>query len=188
MTATVEDGTRPCSNCGAEPGQRHDPDHCDIARCEVTGRQFIQCDAHDSIVEMLSGTPPTNPTPAHECIPDVWSGLWPGVAECREYGWYSRWGPPWVRCEPDHPEATEDLNRLAIEAVWDPELKRRVKRADLFGYACVACGLNNLTNVGNGIGCDDCGTIQIRRRLDDKVVTITTDALLKIISNVPDGQ
>lgn len=35
---------------------------------------------------------------------------------------------------------------------------------DLFGIACTQCGSRDLNHVGNGVGCNACGTIQIRRR------------------------
>lgn len=48
----------------------------------------------------------------------VWTGLWPGVAECRERGWFCqdghgsdpRWGS-FCPCSKDAPGAMEDLNR-----------------------------------------------------------------------------
>lgn len=65
-----------------------------------------------------------------------WSGEWPGLAECREFGWYVKWvetdhpwgGTCWQRCGPEDPDARGDLNRLAVEARWDADKGRFVRR------------------------------------------------------------
>jgi hypothetical protein len=57
-----------------------------------------------------------------------WSGYWPGVAECREYDFWCKWGESggWIQCDRDDPDAREDLNRLVTECVWDVEKQRFV--------------------------------------------------------------
>ena len=55
-----------------------------------------------------------------------WAGLWPGVKECREFGWYSEKG--WVPCAKEEPGAQENLSRLVEEARWDRAEKRWVQR------------------------------------------------------------
>lgn len=94
-----------CPDCGVSPGANHTPG-CDVERCPNCGHQAISCDCE-----------------AHECAslkPIPWSGEWPGVAECREFGWYSRMTKHgWFRTNSSHPEATEDLSRLATDAVWN---------------------------------------------------------------------
>jgi hypothetical protein len=65
-----------------------------------------------------------------------WSGVWPGVEECREYGLYCYWDESakhkWVECGPDHPGATENLNRLNEwgDFYWDIPSQRWVKRKE----------------------------------------------------------
>lgn len=59
----------------------------------------------------------------HRRLP--WSGIWPGKLECREYGFWCA-GPPWVPVPAGTPGATENLNRLYTECVWDVEKQRFV--------------------------------------------------------------
>ncbi len=99
-----------CPDCGASPGEHHVPD-CDVEQCPYCGTQLISCSCEDD-------------PPGDDRLP--WTGTWPGVEECREYGWYSRRGPGgWEPCGPDVAgDVTEDLNRLRREAVWDRMKKR----------------------------------------------------------------
>jgi predicted Zn-ribbon and HTH transcriptional regulator len=83
-----------CPDCGVHVGLPHEQG-CDVARCPECGTQRIQCDE-----------------PGHDIDDDraVWTGLWPGLAECRRLGWYVG--------------GREDLNRLAFagatgELSWD---------------------------------------------------------------------
>jgi hypothetical protein len=128
MTA-IGEITVTCPDCGANVNATHQ-DGCDVARCLVTGMQRLQCDGlHD-----IEG-PPGCFTPA-VCGDDIWTGLWPGEAECIEYGWYAYFqgapagwrGTGWVRCGPDHPDAVPDLNRLIRDCEWDAKAVRWVKR------------------------------------------------------------
>jgi hypothetical protein len=100
-----------CPDCAAAPGESHE-DGCDVARCMATGRQRLSCAG------------------GHDCGQDVWTGDWPGDAECREFGWWVQdrcaEGMGWLPCAPDAPGATEDLNRLATHAHWSPERRRWV--------------------------------------------------------------
>lgn len=79
-----------------------------MARCLATGGQRLSC-RHAG-------------EDGHDCGAAVWSGAWPGEAECMLFGWFSCLVPGrgWVQCGPGHPEAGPDLNRLAREAEWDP--------------------------------------------------------------------
>lgn len=116
-----------CHDCGAKPGNLHDAG-CDTERCPECGGQIISCDCF------------TDETWPQDVRRLPWTGIWPGVVECIEFGWYCKWvvnpnGAPGsavapgrlVRCGEDDPEATADLNRLGCgEARWDKNLKRWV--------------------------------------------------------------
>ena len=107
--------TRACHDCGARPGALHEP-HCDVEQCPACGRQSISC-----------GCPPRR---KRRRLP--WTGEWPGVAECSEFGWYAKFvpGTGWVLCDQSDPDAEPDLNRLRKEGVWDRRAGRFVRRAD----------------------------------------------------------
>lgn len=107
-----------CGDCGVAIGEPHAA-YCDVARCLWTGRQRIQCTG-------------VGAEGRHDCGRQVWTGLWPGAAECREYGLYARLvpGQGWIPCSPDHPDAMEDLNTLFTKARWDRNSARWVLREE----------------------------------------------------------
>lgn len=128
-----------CPDCGAEPGETHGA--CGIERCRLCGGQAISCRCYS--VESDDGdTRDMTPDEAKEVDEMVekdggrlpWDGEWPGVKECREFGLWCKWvaiesgakRTGWVRCDADDPEATEDLNRLAMMP-WDVKRGRRVR-------------------------------------------------------------
>lgn len=106
---------RPCPDCGANPGEQHN-DGCDVERCPDCGGQLISCDCEGEF--------------AMPRLP--WTGEWPGVVECREFGWYAKLvpGKGWQRCSKDDTQAGEDLNRLAGCAVWSKEQGRFILLAN----------------------------------------------------------
>lgn len=115
----------PCQDCGVQVGQPHG-DGCDVARCLATGLQRISCGGNHPDMGVVG--PPYQPGVA-VCGRHVWTGTWPGEAECVEFGWWSYFTPEtgWVRCSglDDHPEAGPDLNRLySGEAWWDRDAGR----------------------------------------------------------------
>lgn len=138
MRCQPGDDPRTCGDCGVQPGQAHIAG-CDVARCMWTGLQAIQCDKglaaacckvlrsaeHDDLADELAAYLSLD-DPEHDCGEDIWSGVWPGREDAAALGWYSYFGPPWIRCGPDHPQATPDLNRLVEEGRWDRENKRWV--------------------------------------------------------------
>lgn len=86
-----------CPTCHTGIGQIHD-DRCTVARCLATGLQR------------------TSHPPTCRCPRDVWTGRWPGTAECEEFGWMIGPGQP-------------DLNRLLTTATWDPVAHRWTRPA-----------------------------------------------------------
>lgn len=125
--------TRTCPDCAVPPGAQHE-DGCDVARCLADGSQRLGCGWNASgprvtVTDLGDGVIGVRP---HDCGQDVWTGEWPGVAECREFGWYAQFrgaeGLGFVLCTPDAPGAREDLNRLAYDARWSPEQARWVLR------------------------------------------------------------
>ncbi len=100
----------PCPDCAAQVGGLH-MSGCDVEQCPICGGQLLSCGHR----------------PRTRLIP--WSGQWPGDLECQEFGWYSYMSMAgWVRCSADYPDATEDLNRLHIDAVWNRKNQRFEKR------------------------------------------------------------
>lgn len=95
-------GVPPCHDCGAQPGLAHGR-YFDVARCLATGRQRLMCDQD------------------HDCGQAVWTGAWPGTAECHEYGW--------VLFLADG-EEFPNLNRLYAGTRWDPGACRHRREHD----------------------------------------------------------
>jgi len=101
-----------CPDCGIAPGFLHEHG-CDVEPCPECGLQALSCGCEIQDASRRI----------------AWTGLWPGSAECREYGWFAkRAGVGWIPCSADDPEAVEDLNRLREDAVWNPEKQRWEKR------------------------------------------------------------
>ena len=103
----VDDGLR-CGDCGARPGNLH-VSGCDVERCKVCGWQAIGCDCPSPQGEYASTLEGT----FGDWKSTIWTGLWPGYAEMKEYGY-------------------ADLNDLATacargELTWDSERERWVK-------------------------------------------------------------
>jgi hypothetical protein len=100
-----------CPDCWVLPGEAH-TNGCDVARCLKSGRQRIGCDSFG-----LDNA---------DCGEDVWTGEWPGLAECREYGLWAKLlpGRGWVICGSSDSGATEDLNTLVSKGTWNRELRK----------------------------------------------------------------
>jgi hypothetical protein len=131
VTATL---THECPDCRAVIGDEHD-DGCDVARCMAYGTQRVQCSPGARMV--VRGILPNGgvdvdwETDGHDCGRDVWSGRWPGLAECEEFDWWAVFvpygNPSWRPVAAGTPGAVHDLNRLVVEAKWSPELRRWVR-------------------------------------------------------------
>lgn len=132
----VVDDMRGCSGCGAAVGLPHKP-RCGVARCLWTGGQRLQCEfrrdgmpeewlatdsphAHTLAGFLVAGD---DADPDHRCGHDVETGVWPGEEDCERLDLWCRWGPPWIPCRRDHPDATHDLNALRWYD-WNPSRLR----------------------------------------------------------------
>lgn len=102
-----------CPDCQVGVGVEHS-DGCDVARCLDDGGQRLACGVFRETQH------------AGCCGSDTWSGYWPGVLECEEFGWWSVMLPGlgWVQVPEGTPDAVHDLNRLVLAGVWDREAKR----------------------------------------------------------------
>jgi hypothetical protein len=105
---------RNCGDCGARPGELHKRG-CDVEPCPGCGGQYAWCDRRHR----------------HKYPRIPWTGEFPGVAECREFGWY-------VLPDDDRevigllvpevtPGARPALNHLGLLARWDTASGRFVR-------------------------------------------------------------
>lgn len=127
-----------CPDCSVAVGEPH-RDGCDVARCLDTGQQRLSCDdgMDDDFEPIDNGD--------HDCGQDVWTGDYPGRADCERLGIMVRYldeatGEPVTdaiaqmgpnvrveQCGTGDPGAEPDLNRLMNPggpAYWDRESKR----------------------------------------------------------------
>jgi hypothetical protein len=137
-----------CPDCGVVPGLQHE-EGCDVARCVLCGFQDLGCGYQSDGLLFCSRT--DEPKPAETM--QTWTGVWPGIEECQEFGWFFRWTvfydpeSGYVReplphevpntgdslpCEYNDPHASEDLNRLVSAGAqgllrWDRDRQRWVR-------------------------------------------------------------
>lgn len=103
-----------CPDCGIGVSEEHS-DGCDVARCLWTGLQRLSCEVFNTRGD------------DHDCGLDVWSGLWPGVVECEEFGWLEMVAVDGCLV------AQHDLNRLVVEGEWDRQAQRWRQRRRRMG-------------------------------------------------------
>ncbi len=122
-TVILDPRGKGCPDCGVGVGDTHF-DGCDVERCPGCGGQLLMCG--------LDCTPDDKEQERLWEKRSVWTGLWPGVAECREFGWYSYFTQEsgWVQTTKDDPRASENLNRLYEDAQWDKEQQRFVLKPE----------------------------------------------------------
>jgi hypothetical protein len=101
-----------CPDCNVSIGSLHQVS-CDVERCPCCGGQALSCE----------GFNPDDP----RRMP--WTGEWPGVAECREFGWYAIFKNGWQSVDPSTPGATPNLNRLYTDGQWDAKAQRFRQRS-----------------------------------------------------------
>ena len=124
-----------CHDCAAPIGNLHHLG-CDEELCPHCGWQLISCwpwfgnyeEGDPEPENYVTGCTSERVTDADRLlVPE----LWPGEAECYEFGWYSKYvtGQGHIRCDKDDPDAGPDLNRLyGGECVWSRERRRWVLR------------------------------------------------------------
>lgn len=127
-----------CPDCGVKPGELHELG-CDVERCSLCGNQKISCECFYKVnkvdpddFENVEYNDPDHPeikrmeanfnTEIDKYggrLP--WTGEWPGIDACQEFNLYAycvkRKG--WIPCSKDHPNASEDLNKLHTVAKWN---------------------------------------------------------------------
>jgi hypothetical protein len=111
-----------CPDCHVGVGELHEP-NCDVERCPYCGHQLLFYMCCDAAAKCNNGVPDKDRIP--------WNGYWPGTLDCQRLGWAAKAvSGGWRSCSPDDPDAQPDMNRLLVEAKWDPTHKHFVSWAE----------------------------------------------------------
>lgn len=108
-----------CLTCKALQGQLHQWG-CEGEQCPACGLQLISCMCYESSI--------WDHCWENRRIP--WKGEWPGLAECRTYGFWHRNITPYQfePCDPAAEGAREDLNRLVTTCDWDSKAQKFIQK------------------------------------------------------------
>lgn len=107
-----------CPDCDAKIGELH-MFGCDVERCpDCLGmQQLLGCNHGDLAYyeeneQDMDSIPLKNPR-------YVWTGLYPGVIECREMDLWAKFVPNkgFLPCSKNDPEAREDINALYMKVI-----------------------------------------------------------------------
>ena len=117
-----------CHDCGAEVGEYH-LENCDTERCPKCGGQLLSCDCFVGYDEDDEDKSYWNEEEFEKYERFKWEGImfYETHLYAEKHDLWCYWGPPWVECEIDHPNATHDLNRASVQ--MHHEFKPRLKNS-----------------------------------------------------------
>jgi len=95
----------PCNDCACKVGEHHEPG-CDHERCPKCKGQLISCGCFVKFDEEEFAKYPQ----------EKWSGIYfeEAMLLCEKENLYVYWGPGWITCNKDHPQARHDLNSAIV--------------------------------------------------------------------------
>lgn len=120
---------RKCHDCGVELGEYH-LEGCDTERCPKCAGQLISCGCFVIYKDLCDfddeGRWDVEEFEKYER--EKWTGIMYEEAHlyAEEHDLWVRWGPPWIKCDRNHPDAKQDLNTSVVEIMnnFKPTLKK----------------------------------------------------------------